>query len=183
MNSNSPVDNELGSNIRLLTTKYKSTASSSISEQDQSASSLGKLSKDSTLSGVISSNLVTEQSQSFSDDSSDDSSDDDDDDDIINYFINTISKPSAKVIYGPKLPTPHNLLHIKINSLIEKLKVDPGVPIVHVPSKRARASSKNDDGQGKLKKSQNTTGPVKEKSLLYSSMTPLVDVLSFKYKN
>ncbi len=176
MKSNSPVDNELGSNIRLLTTKYNSTASSSISEQDQSVCSLGNFSKDCTLSGVMSSNLVTEHSQSFSDD-------DDDDDDIINYFINTISKRSAKVIYGPKLPTPHNLLHIKINSLIEKLKVDPGVPTVSVPSKRSRASSKNDDGQGKLKKSQSTTGPVKEKSLLYSSMTPLVDVLSFKYKN
>jgi len=173
MNSNSVVDNKLGSNNRLLTTKYNSTASSSICEQDQSASSLGNLSKDSTVSGVMSSNLVTESSQFFSDSS-------EDDDDIIDYVIKTISKTSSKLIYGP---TPHLLLHLKINSLIAKLKVDPDVITVHVPSKRARASSKNDDGQGKLKKSQKSMGQVKEKTLLYSSTTPLVDKLSFNYKN
>lgn len=177
MKSNSAVDNKLGSNNRLLTTKYNSTASSSICEQDQSASSFGKPSKDSTVSGVMSSNLVTESSQFFSD-----SSDDSSDEDIIDYVIRTISKPSRNLIYAPTLPTPHLLLHIKMNSLIAKLKADPGVPIVYVASNRKRASSNKDDGQGKMKKSQNKEEPIKEKSLLYSSTTPLVDVLSFKYK-
>lgn len=174
MNSISPVDNKVGSNNLLLTTKYKSTASSSSSVQVQSASSLGNLSNDVTLSGVTTSNPVIDNSHFFSDESPDE------DEDIFNDWVKTLPRPSNNVIYGPTLPMPHRLLHIKIDTLIAKLRVDPGVTTVHVPSKRSRSSLKTGDGQGRAKKAQNKLGSTKEKVTLYSTSTPMVGVPSFR---
>jgi hypothetical protein len=170
----SSVDNVLESNNLLLTTKYSNTASSSSSVHVDSAASGGNLNNSVTLSTVTESSPVTLNSQFFSDDDSSD------DDDMFNEWVKTIVNPTSSVIYGPKVPFPHLMLQYKVDSLIKRLKVDPGIPILHVPSKRSRSSSKASGGTGKAKKQQKAQGSAKDRAPLYSQSTPMVNVPSYR---
>lgn len=169
----SHVDNVLESNNLLLTTKYSTTASSSSSEHVDNDSSHGNLNNSITLSTVTDSNPVSLNSQSLSDDDSSG-------DDMFDEWVKSKSRPASTVIYGPTVPFPHLMMHYKVDTLIKKLKVDPGIPILHVPSKRSRSVSKASGGAGKLKKKQKAQGSTKEKVPLYSQSTPLVGVPSYR---
>lgn len=177
---NFSVDDKVGENSRLLTTKYNNTASSSSGVQDPNSVVDGRFNSASTDDGVMVDNPVVDISHapSVDDDDSDDS--DSDDDLLIEWTTGVVDTSSSKqikptIIYGPKLPTPHVFFHHKVDSLIVRLRTDPKVPIHHVPSKRKRSAYKQSTGVGAVrKKLKPKLGQSKAKGPLYSQSTPLV---------